>query len=118
MGADLPRTRALIGATHRSRSNGFVVIRPPPSEGDPPATCEPVGSLRVGQRGCQPGRTTMPRARRMPYSRSPGRGVAGPYGAQARSRTSLTIGRTGEVAFHWRRSTTLNPADSNIGSGP
>lgn len=28
------------------------------------------------------------------------------------------MGRTGIVAFHWRRSTTVNPARSNIDSAP
>lgn len=39
-------------------------------------------------------------------------------GYQPPSRPSRTIGRTGVEAFHWRRSTTENPARSNMPSVP
>ena len=44
--------------------------------------------------------------------------VVGAGWATSLQSSSRTIGRTGLVAFHWRRSTTVKPARSNIVSVP
>ena len=110
----------VCSATGRRKASGEERLRhhsePPPHELDP----RPRHASRTG---VYPGRGTSvnPDGRR---SAGPRRMTCGRAAVRARRawgipyRLNRTIGRTGVDPFHWRRSMTLKPARSNIGSVP
>jgi hypothetical protein len=104
MGTDLPIATPPLGATHRWRSDFVIILGRLLFEGSVHATCEPVGSLPGARNECQPS------------SDEEGRCATDDVDGLASDRR--TIGRTGVVAFHWRRSTTVKPARSNMDSVP
>jgi hypothetical protein len=112
MGTNLPNAGAPLGARRRDGEIVLVIIEAPPRN----LICARDMRARRESTRLEKGMSTPTDD----DARAATNDVVGPRrtGRLTPYRLRRTIGRTGDVAFHLRRSTTVNPARSNIVSVP